>query len=864
MESEKPEETTPETPAIVAEPPKKRPWLKIAVVIVALVVIISAAAYLLWPRNRAPAISQASVSSQSADVGQALTYTAQASDPDGDALTYTWNFGDNATATGASVTHAYTLQGRFITLLTVSDGKDAGTVTNDNSLLFIGVSHPVLAPSTKNITGPAAAVLSADGSVVKAGDTVHFNGNSSWAYVWEGNLSAGSYSAHTTDLYADMFTTLTYAWGDGSAATAGTTTEVGQTAHTFASVGNYFNKLTVAVDGPSGSVTGTYGYTVRVQAAAPVIQVKNPDIFTEVSIGEPQYLDPATDYETAGGEVLQNVYETLVWYQEGSESTSILVPRLATAVPTVENSGISADGMNYTFHLRSGVTFHDGTTMTSADVNYSINRVLAIHDPNGPSWMLEQIMTNYISYYVDAGNVSDWVSSEFPSSAAVPATMRAALPAEANWATTPITMSLAWAVTNSSISTPDPSTVVFHLTKAYPAFLQVMAFTIGSVVSKATVEANGKVVWGEHNTWMDENAVGTGPFKLTAWVHNQVIVMTRYDGYWRTPAVIKQVNIVKFNDIASREFALLAGDADIAYVGRNHQYDILNTDGTLKYDFLNVTEGKPTFNVDFLGFNQNISTGSLPDPLTIPTTFFADINIRKAFSYAFDYQSYITNVFYGGAVQLRGPVPMGMAGYNASTPLFTFDLAQAKAALQAAPNPNVAGQSYWQTGFEITLYYNAGNDARQEASYLLQQGLTALNAMGSGLIKVNTRPLDWPVYLDTLDAKSLPIFFLGWAPDYADADDYVMPFLYSRGLYPSRTSFKDPALDTMILAAASELNTTKRTKMYEDIQSIAVTQDVPFLWLDQATQFHVQRAWVNGWYWNPMLSGQYFYLLSKG
>ena len=125
-------------------------------------------------------------------------------------------------------------------------------------------------------------------------------------------------------------------------------------------------------------------------------ETTDPYTFTMVSIGEPDYLDPAVDYETSGGEVIENVYETLVWYD--GPSAVDLKPVLATEVPTIENGLVSADGTNYTFNIRGGVTFHDGTELTAEDVEYSVERVLRIHDPDSPSWMIEQVMTNFLSY----------------------------------------------------------------------------------------------------------------------------------------------------------------------------------------------------------------------------------------------------------------------------------------------------------------------------------------------------------------------------------------------------------------------------------------------------------------------------------
>ena len=92
------------------------------------------------------------------------------------------------------------------------------------------------------------------------------------------------------------------------------------------------------------------------------ITSKDPNTFVYVTFGEPTSLDPALDYETAGGEILQNVYETLVTYS-GNE-LSVFEPLLAESWETSE------DGRTYTFQLQQGVQYHDGADMVASDVAY--------------------------------------------------------------------------------------------------------------------------------------------------------------------------------------------------------------------------------------------------------------------------------------------------------------------------------------------------------------------------------------------------------------------------------------------------------------------------------------------------------------
>ncbi len=818
--------------------------------------------------NGPPVIGSVNAAQEDPLVGQTIAFSAIAVDPDGDPLTYSWDFGDGVAVGGATPTHAYSLPGRYIAVVTVDDGQ-GHFVSGDDKLLFLLVLPlPVSAPPAPDLTGPASAILAANRSVVLPGQAVTFSGNASWAYLWDG-VSAYGYSTGASD--PTLFASLTYDWGDGTPGATGTSSQVGYRAHTFAAPGSFLVNLTVRVDGPTGPESNSAGYTIRVQPVVPSL-TKTRSVLVDAWIGEPEYLDPAVDYEDAGGKVLQNVYETLIAYPDGSESVTTLVPRLATEVPTTANGLLSADGLNYTFNLRTGVTFHDGSAMTAANVEYSIERVLAVHDPDGPSWMIEQILTNYVSYYADIDcdlgtpgdqwcTVQDWVDSEFASPADVPAHFRAVLPAPAVWPTTALSTSVAWSVTNSSVEQMSSTAVRVHLTHPYPAFLQIASRTVMSIVSRAAVEAHGGLQWGTRNAWMDRNTIGTGPFKLTAWVPNQRVSLARNDAYYATPPALASVHLLAVRDDATRELMLFAGDADIAHIPRERQYDVMNPDGTPRYPTLAINKDKPTFDVLFFGYNQNINAAGSPDPLQVPATFFSDVHVRKAFSYAFDHAQFIQYVIYDGGEQLRGPIPRGMMGYNASLPLFSHNAAQAQAELQAAMNPGVPGQSYWQTGFFITLYYNAGNTDREQGCLLLKQGLEALGAPGA--ISVSVRALDQAVYLATLRNLGLPIFVLGWAPDYADPDDYAFPFLHSRGTFPQRVGYSNATIDAMVSAAASELDPVVREQLYKDMQGIVVQQHVPYLWVYQATNFHVERSWVAGYYFNPMLSGGYYYSYSK-
>jgi peptide/nickel transport system substrate-binding protein len=857
-----------------------RLWIRIAALGVVGAVMVGALAVSLRPPNAPPTITAATVSTESTTVGQSLSVSGSATDPDRDALTFTWNFGDNSTETGANTPHAYSIPGRYVILLTVTDGR-GGEATNDAALLFVRVrprasevappnGPPIGACGSSCTLGPAVAILAANQTTAAIGDMVRFTANASWAYTWNWNNASnpsegGAATPASAADNASLFTTLTYGWGDGSATTGGSSETVGATSHRYTRPGNFFVRLTLTLPTVAGWVDTFAGYTIRVTAAPPPFAMKHPSTFTKVTFGEPDSLDPAINAETSGGEILQNVYETLLWYEPGTANVTDLVPRLAIDVPTEANDGVSPDGRNYTFTLRPDVTFHSGATMTPDDVVYSIQRVLAVHDPNGPSWILEQVLTNFVARYVkpvcgpggDAPcTLADYANGSFPSRTAIPANIRTVLGPESNWSQHVLNRSVAWAVSNSTVERNGTDQVVFHLTRPYPAFLQALASTVGSVVEKAC--ASSRDGWETRNAFLDRQGdCGTGPYKLGAWVPNVVVVLTRFDDYWQGSAPMREVHIEKVNGVFAREFMLLSGDADVATITRDRQLDVATDDGTPKYTTLRIAPPRPTFDVTVFGYNQAINVSASPTLPSVPRDFFADIRVRKAFSYAFDYNAFLRNVTHDTGVQLRGPIAQGIPGHNTSTPVFQYDLSKAAAELQ--------NTSYWATGFEITLYYNAGNTERREACLLLRKGLEALHTQKAapGPITVSVQGIDWPAYLRAFRANGLPIFFLGWRPDYADPDDYILPFLHSSGVFAAQVSYKNDTMDRLIDAAAAELNQSTRVRMYQDLSSIAVWDHVPYLWVYQSLSFHVERTWVRGYYFNPMLSGLDYYWLSK-
>jgi peptide/nickel transport system substrate-binding protein len=792
--------------------------MKIIVAVVVIIVIIAAIAGALLltggtTKEKVAPTASLTASASLVDESTAVTFNASTSQGQNGATIsyYLWNFGDGSAignTTTPTVTHTYTGKpGLYQVTVKVVDNNGMSATS-----WAAPAAVQVLVPETPAVTTdttPPTPIVTVDNQVIKTNAVVKFTGNGSIGY-----------NATTPAGDASLISSVLWHFGDGAADATGSLSAAGFQAHTYAGNGTvYVAWMTVT---STHDVTSTYYITIVVVPPTTVTgNVKNPDTFTTATIGEPQSLDPAWDYETSGGEVLQNCMETLVFYDGGSLKN--LKPVLCTQIPTKANGGISSDDLNYTFVIRPNVKFHDGNVMTTDDVVYSFKRCLTMNDVEGGAWMYGQFM---LPTYPGLGRPTNLTE-----------------------------------IDNSISSTA--TTVTFHLLKPCPAFLFMVAFQTGSIMEKAWVQAHApgdqQFVKGGGNGYIDRNVMGTGPFMLKTWAPNQYIVMQRWDGYWGVKPSLKFVVIQKVQDVGTREMLLLSGQADSVYIPRQNTADVTGKPG------VRIVSGLPTLEVDFFGMNWAITPHL--DIGDIPTTFFADVHIRQAFVHAFDYNKYLRDVMLGTAIQPNGPIPQGMLGYDPAIPNITFDLAISAAQLKLAENPNVPGSSYADTGFHAVLYYNAGNTARQAGCQLLKDGLQALSqnttAGVTGIITVDVVALDWPTYLDARANKWLPMFFLGWLVDYPDPDDFANPFCHEMGAFPVTLGIVNHTLTSLVEQAAIELNQATRINLYSQIAQ-SCYDNAYYLFTAQPTTFHVERTWVQNYVYNPAFAGLIYSYFSKG
>ena len=276
----------------------------------------------------------------------------------------------------------------------------------------------------------------------------------------------------------------------------------------------------------------------------------DPTTIVNASIGDADTLDPALSYDTASGEVIQNVYETLVYYD--GIKTDEFVGQLA------ESWDVSEDGTEWTFKIREGVKFHEGGDLTPSDVVYSFVRGLLQGGYSSPQWMLAEPI---LGVGIDdiTGIVDDFASADSLETLV-------ANPAE--------TLIGACETVYSHFETDDDAnTVTITLAQGWGPWLPTIAQGWGSIMDKEWVVENGG--WnGECDTWQNTYGMvsadnpfskitnGTGAYKLDHWTPGEEIVMTAFEDYWGEPAKTERVAIKIVPEFGTRFAMLQAGEAD--------------------------------------------------------------------------------------------------------------------------------------------------------------------------------------------------------------------------------------------------------------------------------------------------------------
>ena len=462
----------------------------------------------------------------------------------------------------------------------------------------------------------------------------------------------------------------------------------------------YYNDLYLQKTDVEGIYSNLFGFKFFQFATCP------RDVLKINLASEPAKVDPALNSSVDGACLAVNMFEGLYTYDKDGN----LQPALA------ENTEISEDGLTYTFTLRDGLKWSDGTDLTAKDFEYAWKRAAAPETAADYGYMFDAIAKN-------ADGALDVVASE------------------------------------------DGKTLTVKLVAPCAYFLDLAAFPAYLPVPQAQVEAAAG--WETNpGAWAAEAGfVTNGAYTMTAWTHEESMVLTKNDNYWRADEVtIPEIDLMLSADDTAIFSAYNSGDLDFA--------------DTVPTNEIASIMGNPDFHViDNLGtyyaaFNVN-------SPIFEGKTVDQAIAMRKAFAILIDRPYIVETVGQTGQKVATSYIPAGMADGNGVTfkengaykfpvgdgyyPEEVQDAAvdEAIALLEYAGFKFEDGKLSAETPLNITYLTNDGT-GHIGVAQIMQQDFAEIG------INMTIDKREWNVFLDERKQGNFDFAREGWLADFND------------------------------------------------------------------------------------------------
>lgn len=465
--------------------------------------------------------------------------------------------------------------------------------------------------------------------------------------------------------------------------------------------------------------------------------------FTVQYGSNPETLDPALNSAIDGANTIITIFEPLLLINENNEVIG----------GQAESWEASEDGLTWTFTMRDGLKWSDGTDLNAKDFEYSFKRMV---DPNTAAPYAETCLGMIDGFEEAAG---------FPD-------------ADGNPTVDPNPEAL------NVKASEDGKTLTIVLSYPCSYFDKMAAFATMSPVQQATVEANG-------DSWCTsaDTFVSNGPYMITDWTPSERIVLTKnpnYVGGWDSSKIVSDtITLLLLEDSSASFAAYNSGEAQL-----------IKDVPTDEIPSLTKAEDGGDFYVDTILGTYYVS-------LNLQRDAFKDAKVRKALSLAID-RDYVANTImqgtYSAADSIVGPGIVDESGYfhdNGNAPYISADyeanLAEAKKLLEEAGYPN--GEGY------PTIEYST-NDAGYHvplAEYLQQ-------AWGDLGITLTINKMEWSSFTPARRAGEYDVARNGWVMDYNDPSNMLDLFCSGNGNNDGKYSNPDfdAAIDASRVADSAE------------------------------------------------------------
>ena len=471
-------------------------------------------------------------------------------------------------------------------------------------------------------------------------------------------------------------------------------------------------------------------------------------------------MDPHAAFDVGRVAVRLNLYDSLYRWLD---NPPVLHPWLA------ESYTVSPDGLTYTFKLRHGAKFHDGTEVTAEDVRYSMERILALKK----------------------------------GAAALLSTM----------------------VAPGATKTLDRYTVQFTLTKPASIFMAVVPEV--HVVNEALLKKHEKDNdWGAG--WLTSNDAGSGAYMLTRFDPAVGFVARRFPGHFMGwgPKYIDEIDFRFVKEDNTRVLGMIKGD----YQG---------TGGYLPYDQVKRLREAPNVKIveqesmRIMMFQIN----NQRPPLT-------DVDVRRAISYAFDYDGFNKDILGGSVERNPVPIPNNLWGVPKDVKGYSYDLDKAKAELAKAK---------LKVDRPLTVGYLQGFSQTEQAATVMANGLRKIG--------IETKLVSelWPAMVERMrKPETAPDLVTYWISTYyADPNNWIGEMFDSRqwGTFKASSFYRNPKVDELLDVALRSTDRKVRDKAYQEAARIVV-DEAAGVWIYNTKYFGPWAKNLEGIRFSPIGNGQ--------
>jgi len=507
---------------------------------------------------------------------------------------------------------------------------------------------------------------------------------------------------------------------------------------------------------------------------------------------EPTEADDDTD-TSSGDNVLrvhQRFYPSIIDPQQSgfTEDIAILLlnyegltrldENLETVPAAAESWEYNADATQITFTLRDGLTYSDGSALVAERFRYAVERTC---DPN--------VAGVYQSILFVVAGCAELAETDPTDQAAYDA-----------------------AIAALGVQAPDDSTLVVELVQPAPYFHTVASLWVFFPAKQELIEEGGDTWWQQ-----PELQIGNGPFQLERVEQDQLVTLHANESYWEGRPALDGFEYIYQPDSTVALEAYRAGQIDI-YRPDPSQFDAVESDDTLSEELVSF----PNAATNYLSFNLTVEP-------------FDDPKVREAFAYAFDRETFCTEIRSGDCSPTLSLIPEGVPGAIESD-AFAFD---PDAATQALADSTYGGPDDLP---EITLTYVNDDPAEQpRVEWIAGQFRDVLG------VEVTLEGMESTAWVETLyDPATRPqMTTLGWIGDYPDPQNWLSTLFTCEGV-ESSSGYCNEEFDALTDQADSELDEATRMDLYAQAAELLISEQ-PVIFLNNSLSFFLVKPEVSGY-----------------